>query len=87
MQIQEPLIEDIRKTIEDLSTPTTKGIAHCAARLGYTTNHQCFWVPHAENPSTENQVNIHAHFSGALPVNVSYEVIEFTCGFICSKED
>ncbi len=50
VQIREPLIENTRQTNEALSTPTTKGIAHYAVRLGYATNHQCFWVLHAENP-------------------------------------
>ncbi len=31
---EEPPIEDTRQTNKDLSTPTTKGITHCAAGLG-----------------------------------------------------
>ncbi len=70
----QPPIEDTPQTYEDLSTPTTKGITHCAARLGYTTNLQRLCAMHVEKPQ-ENKDHIHVNFNGTLPVNVSCEVI------------
>ncbi len=38
------------------------------------------------NPQ-DDLVRIHVHVNGALYVTAPYEIIEFICAFICSKEN